>query len=79
MLTPPGVLQDSGQQEPIQVAVRLCIDVADVRVQPQADQELLDPELRAGWGRGGGASPASDSGRKAGRRTLPPAPRSLSV
>ena len=72
VLTPAGVLQDARQQEPVQLAVRLRVEVADVGPEPQADEELLDPRLLAG-GAAGGLRPAlrGIAGRKAGSRTLP--------
>jgi hypothetical protein len=38
VLTPAGVVDDARQKETAQVAVRRRVDVADVGVQPQADQ-----------------------------------------
>ena len=58
MLTSAGVLEDARQQEPVEVAVRLCVEVADVGAQPQADEELLDPRLLAGRGCGGRGRPS---------------------
>ena len=45
LLTPPGVLQDAGQQEPVQLAVRFRIQVADVGSEPWADGECLQARL----------------------------------
>ena len=67
VLTPTGVLQDARQQEPVQVAVRLGVEVADVGAQPQADEELLDPRLLARRGRGGRGQP-SEGLREEGRQ-----------
>jgi hypothetical protein len=53
VLTPSGVLEDAGQQKPVQVAVCLRVEVADVGTHPQADEELLDVGLFARRARGG--------------------------
>ena len=67
MLAPTGVLEDARQQESVEVAVRLAVEFADVRAQPQADDELLNPRLLAGRGCGGRGQPSEglwEEGRK---------------
>ncbi len=58
VLTPPGVLQDARQQEPVQVAVRLRVELADLGVQPQTDEKLFDPQLLARRCRGRPGDPS---------------------
>ena len=72
VLIPPGVLQDAGQQQPVQLAVGLRVQVADVGPEPLADDERLRPGSSPRRRRRGGfAGPSRDSGRKAGSRTGP--------
>src|SRR5437762_13879825 len=70
VLTPPGVLQDAGQQEPVQVAVRLRVEVADAGAQPQADEELLDSRLLARRGRGERRRPAEGFREEGGQEDV---------
>ena len=75
MLTPPGVLQDARQQEPVEVAVRLGVEVADVGAQPQADEELLDPRLLARRGCGGRGRPSEGLREEGGQEDVAAGPQ----
>ena len=67
VLVPAGVLEDAGEQEPIQLPVGLRVQVAGVRAESLVDERLrVQPSHR---GRGRRAS--GSSGRKSGGLAFP--------
>jgi hypothetical protein len=66
LLVAAGVLQDAGEQEPIQLAVALLVEVAAVGAKPLADEGLRVEASSGGAARAAGAGAAGNSGRKSG-------------